>query len=532
MIAFGVDEYSEIAWLVRADQSIDAFCLAGGERIRSWEPPKGKSEAEGVVSARVRVAKVDEQQGSVLLGLETGQIRPVLCNWDVRFHNRSELGKDLLESIDGVGEGGVGDRARLFEGRVYRKTSSGLIRSVELTGVEYFDPIAVHQGAIDRLDWRFRSEVSGFNTNRRGFWAASSGEQLALGEIEKSGGGLGIKPKQVFKDWKIGSISERLPKSEVVSPISGLMIAGQGEILLSIDRDGRVFRWRASEDGTLEYQGSFETLTSRISELTYSEPSLGRSTWLLGNKLGEVEAVTVTATESGQELRSIHRIPSGGVGILSIAASPAERLVAVADRGDRIQLIHTTSERVVGGIGSLGIQDFDRIQFSKSGKELYVCNPSGMKVLRLEGDFPEASWRTFFRPLWYEGYLQPNYVWQSSTGSVEGEPKYSLIPLIFGTLKATLYSMLIAAPIAIFAAIYGSEFMSRKWRSRFKPLIELMASIPSVVLGFLGAMVLAPWLRESLFFVLLSIGLTFYFLLLAAHLWGVIPMQLAIRLRW
>ena len=117
MIAFGVDEYSEIAWLVRADQSIDAFCLAGGERIRSWEPPKGKSEAEGVVSARVRVAKVDEQQGSVLLGLETGQIRPVLCNWDVRFHNRSELGKDLLESIDGVGEGGVGDRARLFEGR-------------------------------------------------------------------------------------------------------------------------------------------------------------------------------------------------------------------------------------------------------------------------------------------------------------------------------------------------------------------------------------------------------------------------------
>ena len=57
----------------------------------------------------------------------------------------------------------------------------------------------------------------------------------------------------------------------------------------------------------------------------------------------------------------------------------------------------------------------------------------------------------------YEGYDEPAYVWQT-TGGDDYEPKMSLVPLLFGTLKATVYAMLFAVPLALAAAAYVSHF--------------------------------------------------------------------------
>ncbi|MGL1400059.1 phosphate ABC transporter permease, partial [Vibrio parahaemolyticus] len=89
------------------------------------------------------------------------------------------------------------------------------------------------------------------------------------------------------------------------------------------------------------------------------------------------------------------------------------------------------------------------------------------------------------------GYDAPNYTWQSSSGNDSFEPKLSLIPLIFGTIKAAFYSLLFAVPIAIGAAIYTSEFVHPRVRAVVKPTMEMMASLPSVVLGFIAALILA-----------------------------------------
>ena len=80
----------------------------------------------------------------------------------------------------------------------------------------------------------------------------------------------------------------------------------------------------------------------------------------------------------------------------------------------------------------------------------------------------------------------------STGGSDDFEPKLSLMPLIFGTLKGTLYAMLFAVPIAILAALYTSQFMDPNFRQIIKPTMEIMASLPSVVLGFLAAIYIAP----------------------------------------
>ena len=68
------------------------------------------------------------------------------------------------------------------------------------------------------------------------------------------------------------------------------------------------------------------------------------------------------------------------------------------------------------------------------------------------------SLKTLFGKVWYEGYAQPEYVWQSTGATDDFEPKFSLVPLIFGTIKGTVYAMLFAVPLAVLAALYTSQF--------------------------------------------------------------------------
>jgi len=80
---------------------------------------------------------------------------------------------------------------------------------------------------------------------------------------------------------------------------------------------------------------------------------------------------------------------------------------------------------------------------------------------------------------------------------VSTKPKYSLLPLLVGTLKVTLVALLIALPISIGAAIFTSEFAPQAVREVIKPAVELLAGIPSVVVGFFALMVLATWLQDA-----------------------------------
>ncbi|HUR80606.1 MAG TPA: phosphate ABC transporter permease subunit PstC [Thermoanaerobaculia bacterium] len=85
------------------------------------------------------------------------------------------------------------------------------------------------------------------------------------------------------------------------------------------------------------------------------------------------------------------------------------------------------------------------------------------------------------------------YVWQPTSDV----PKMSLIPLLLGTFKSTLIALLFACPIGVAAALFSSEFASRRLREVVKPVIELLAGIPSVVLGFFALLILASWLQNA-----------------------------------
>lgn len=145
-----------------------------------------------------------------------------------------------------------------------------------------------------------------------------------------------------------------------------------------------------------------------------------------------------------------------------------------------------------------------------------------LSVLHFDAPHLEVSMRSLFNKIRYESYEEASYSWQSTSGNDEFQSKFSLIPLIWGTIKATLYSLLFAVPLAIFAAVYSSEILDRQTRNVVKPTLEMMASVPSVVLGFLAAIVIAPWIENHIVSVLL-IGVTMPFMLYAAGVFMQIP---------
>ena len=103
----------------------------------------------------------------------------------------------------------------------------------------------------------------------------------------------------------------------------------------------------------------------------------------------------------------------------------------------------------------------------------------------------EASLSTLFLPRPAKPGARTEYTWQP----VSELPKYSILPLFVGTLKVTIIAVLFAIPLAVAAALYTSEFAHPWVREVVKPAIELLAGIPSVVIGFFCLMVLAGWLQ-------------------------------------
>jgi len=146
----------------------------------------------------------------------------------------------------------------------------------------------------------------------------------------------------------------------------------------------------------------------------------------------------------------------------------------------------------------------------------------------LDDPHPEAGFKAFFGKIWYEGQDKPQYLWQSTGGSDDFEPKLSLVPLIVGSFKGTLYALVFAIPIAILAAVYTSQFLNPGLKKVIKPGIEIMASLPSVVLGFLAALWLAPLIEDRIPSVLLVSLFIPATAILIGYFWNLMPIRIRI----
>ena len=118
---------------------------------------------------------------------------------------------------------------------------------------------------------------------------------------------------------------------------------------------------------------------------------------------------------------------------------------------------------------------------------LVFVGKEALPVLTSSAVHAEVTLGSLFAP-----YAGAGYMWQP----VSDVPKYNVVPLFAGTLKITLVALLVAVPLSVGAAIYVCEFAPRRLRDYIKPAIELLAGIPSVVVGFFALIVLATWVQR------------------------------------
>lgn len=102
-----------------------------------------------------------------------------------------------------------------------------------------------------------------------------------------------------------------------------------------------------------------------------------------------------------------------------------------------------------------------------------------------------TQWRYMLFPYQWTGYSKPEYIWQP----ISAIHKYNIIPLFVGSLKATVVALLVAVPLALGAAIYVSQLANPRLKEWLKPSIELLAGVPSVVLGFFALIVMASFFQ-------------------------------------
>ncbi len=299
-----------------------------------------------------------------------------------------------------------------------------------------------------------------------------------------------------------------------------LLTAPDGHSLL-LQKTGSVFSVVGNQDlapepGTPVTSMAF--LTGKVS-LAVGDGAGGLTVWFAIRGTGGDPARMVPA----------HRLEAGEAAVTALGASYRSRMLAAGYADGSVKVFHVTSGRKLGE-GRLADGSVLQVALAPREDLLTAAGRDGSGVWRLDAPHAEISLGVLFRPVWYEGYSGPAYVWQSSAASDSFEPKLSLIPLIFGTLKATFYSLLFGLPLAVLAAIYTSEFLDKKSRSRVKPVIEIMASLPSVVLGFLAALVMAPVVERVAVEVLVVILFSPFCVLLGAHLWQLLPREMAARL--
>ncbi|ULQ45782.1 ABC transporter permease subunit [Flagellatimonas centrodinii] len=215
--------------------------------------------------------------------------------------------------------------------------------------------------------------------------------------------------------------------------------------------------------------------------------------------------------------------------ITTLGVEMRRRTIAVGDSAGEAVFLHGTAGDEVWS-GKLLDAPIEALVFNSRANFLMALGADGsFQGFDVHNEHPEVSFSALWQKVWYEGYDEPRWLWQSSAASSDFEPKFSLTPLAFGTLKAAFYAMLFAIPMAILGAIYTANFMSSEMRQAVKPTIELMEALPTVILGFLAGLWLAPFVESNLPGVFLTLVLLPLSIPLFGYLWMRMPRSIRLR---
>ena len=324
--------------------------------------------------------------------------------------------------------------------------------------------------------------------------ALSDNETELLLAAAGSGGRVRLERNLKQENFLSGEVNleSSVKNLDVGFEIAAITISNDHRWLYLGDESGRIHFISTSTMQEVQVVQVSDTAITSMSML------LGGISVLAGDADGNVtQLFPVRDGDNQYSLEMIRRFDGHQAAVTRIIPEQRRKGFMTVDADSNLSIYHSTagemvlSEKLSGQPAALALAP-------RASGLLVLYSDSPAEFIGIDNEHPEVSFASLWSKVWYENYSEPEYVWQSSASSNEFEPKFSLTPLAFGTLKAALYAMLFALPLALMGAAYTAYFMSPALRRMVKPAIEIMAALPTVILGFLAGLWFAPFLEENL----------------------------------
>jgi phosphate transport system permease protein len=467
--SIGVDEYREVAFQVTAAGRL-RFTALRGDGAFPDVPVPGLGEAT-ITSVAA------SGQGQYRLGTSDGRVVPLEMKFDVVFKD----GRRTIVPQPAFGEAAVLDPERK---RAVRRLTAAAPGAGALTIAQ-----------------------------------VGSTELLAHAVVEKKALIGGSRKEESVQSLPVAGAAE----------ITAVRLDGRAEDLFIGTSGGEVIHYDVRDREAPRRIEAVDVTSRPGAAVTALEFLIGDRTLVVGDAAGGVSTWQIVPAPGGSQRRltRINEFSPHAAPVSAIAASARDKGFVTADRSGHVWARYGTSGETLltlraptGHVGALA--------FAPKADGLLAASPRGvLSDWEMHNPHPEVTLKTLFGRVWYEGYSRPEYVWQSTGGTDDFEAKLSLTPLLYGTLKGTFYALLFAVPLALLAATYVSEFMDPGVKAYVKPVVEIMAALPSVVLGFLAGLWLAPLIERivpGLFVLPLVEGVCIVGALLA---WRAVPRAMA-----
>jgi phosphate transport system permease protein len=461
-MALGIDEYREIVYLVTTSGIQFVSALDG--------QPMASAQLPDLHEARV-VGASAPGRGPLALGLSDGRVIPAEVRFTVSYpEGQRRVSPDVI-------------------------TSPPLLVSAEGDAIRLLAYATPPGGPL--------------------LAAAIGPQELIIVTIKERKALIGPATRQEFR--------QRLALP-VIGEITALILDERGEDLFVGTSAGQIARVDVRDPDVpkvIEVVSATGRANAGVSMLGFL---LGDRTLIVGDAAGGVTSWQLLRDAHGAfRLRKIYQFTPHAGAVVAFAASQRDKGFMTADTSGTTSLRYGTTGATLLTIAADN-PGMSRVAFAPKADGLLAADAAGhISAWKLWNPHPEITLGSLFGQVWYEGYEQPEFVWQSTGGTDDFEAKFSLTPLIFGTLKGTAYAMLFAGPIALLSALYASQFMHPTLKGMVKPVVEIMAALPSVVLGFIAGLWLAPIVERIVPGLLLMPIVIPALILCALLLWRMLP---------
>ncbi|WP_296277209.1 ABC transporter permease subunit [Pseudomonas sp. UBA7530] len=353
----------------------------------------------------------------------------------------------------------------------------------------------------------------------------SSGTLVIAASVGSELHAVSISREENLMTGEVSTSEDRLALPQIADPIKSLIIDPRQQWLYVINGSATadVFDLRRN---TLN--GRYKLLNDGSSEVTYATSLLGGISLLVGDSKGGIAQWFMVRDEDGKSsLKLVRDFKMAGSPIAQIISEQRRKGFIAMDSAGNLGVFHSTAHRTL--LVEQVADGHTMAAMSPRANRILLEHDGSLERLLLDNPHPEISFSALWGKVWYENYDKPAHVWQSTSANTDAEPKLSLAPLAFGTLKAAFYAMLLAAPLAIAAAIYTAYFMAPAMRGKVKPVIELMEALPTVILGFFAGLFLAPYVEGHLPGIFSLLIFTPIGIVLAGFIWSRLPESVRLR---